>query len=79
MKIFRLTNLADSQEEFTMGFEIFSGMEAPVKGEIILAVMPERQLEFQVISEPQFLFNQNALVCMFTIRRLDRRYEGFVV
>ena len=69
MKIFRLSELADCQEEFTMGFEVFSGMEMPALGDEVMAVLGEQRIVLQIISEPEFVVNQTALVCIFRVKR----------
>ena len=69
-RVFRLDYLPDV--EFTMGFELLSGMTVPEQGEAVLAVLPTRQVELKIISQPSVtMLNNSSIICTFRVLQVD--------
>ena len=65
MRIFKLDYLPEGRDVFSMGFEVYSGMTLPERGETILAVLPDKKVRLMVASEPDLSLYKNSLVCTF--------------
>jgi hypothetical protein len=69
MRVFKIDQLADYilKDGFTFGFEIYSGMTLPEKGETILAILDNRELYLKILTEPAVSLLRNSLICTFRV------------